>query len=256
MSRLPRRTYLLAPAVAIAAGLSLTACGDNGVAVQSREHNTSDGIEGQVGNVLVRNAQLTLGGNGVALLGVALFNDGSAADALTGLASPDATGFTLPTQVTASPGAYGGASPSDTRNVASAAAGAAPAAQQGASSITLPSKVGVFLDTGLTQITVTGLPPAAAVGQSIPISFTFQGAGTLLLQVPITGAASTGTVPSPLPTVSDAGAAAGPPTSTPPTAIITTVYASATPTAHVTPPGAGVTATGVGLPPSPSPSSP
>lgn len=255
VSRLSRRSYLLAP-LALVAGLGLAACGNQGVSIQSREHSTARGVDGQVGEVLVRNAEITLGLDGTGLLSVALFNDGSAADSLMSVSSPRASDFELPAGATVFAGAYAGTSPSTTRTVASAspagpevsssqslaatnmAPGAATStatgtasstasrsptgsptvqpASEGASSITLPGQTGVFLNSGLTQVTVRGLPADAAVGMSLPVTFSFVGAGMLTLQVPISGAASTGASGNPLPTVSDADNQGGPPSRTPP----------------------------------------
>lgn len=200
--------------------------------------------------MLVRNAEITLGLGGSGLLSVALFNDGQSADTLNAVASPEASSFELPAGATAFAGAYAGASPSNPRTVASpvasspavsssrtpaaatsmapgaatlratatatrsaAASASAQPASQGASSITLPGQAGVFLNSGLTQITVRGLPPATAVGVSIPVTFTFVGAGTVTLQVPVSGAHSTGPAYRPLPTPSDADNQNGPPSS-------------------------------------------
>lgn len=247
MSRLPRRLSLLAP-LALVAGLGLTACGNHGVAIQSREHNTARGVDGHVGDVLVRDAQITLGLDGTGLLSVALFNDAFAADALTAVTSPEASSFQLPAGATAFAGAYAGATPSDTPTVASptvtspavsssksaaAATSKAPGpatapvaatatrsasaspkpASEGARSIALPGQTAVFLNGVLTTIIVRGLPADAAVGVSIPVTFTFVGAGTLTVQVPVSGAASTGSPNAPLPTVSDADKQNGPPSS-------------------------------------------
>lgn len=261
MSRLPRR-YLLAPVLAAAAALTLTACGNGGVAVQSNEHTVENGAGAEVGPLDVRDATLTLGGGGVALLAVALYNQSPTADALTNVSGPEGTTFTLPATATAYHGVYTGATPSDTvtvavtpssptssaaprttpgakSTVARAAAArstpsssAAPATQAAASLVAIPGQTGVFLNAGLTQIVVRNLPADVQVGVSIPITFTFLGAGSVTVQVPVTAGVGVDlSGDGPQPTVSTDGAPGGAPggavSSAPPVVVTVTATAAA-----------------------------
>lgn len=254
MSRLPRRS-LLAPLLAAAAALTLTACGNGGVAVQSKEHTVENGAGAEVGPLDVRDATLTLGGGGVALLAVALYNQSPTADALTGVSGPEGSTFTLPTTATAHHGVYSGATPSDTVTVAVTPTGAAssahprakktstaarlhsasptvssstaPASDAGATVVAIPGQTGVFLNAGLTQIVVRNLPADTRVGTSVPITFTFLGAGSVTLEVPVTAGVGVDlSGDGPMPTVSTDGAQSGPMSSTPP--VVVTVTATTT----------------------------
>jgi copper(I)-binding protein len=214
VSRLPRRSYLLAPVLAVAVGLSVAGCGSGGVAVQSKEHSNAAGASGDVGSIQVRDAVIMLGIGTQATLDVALFNQGMQADSLTGVTSPDASSFTLPTGALAP--AIGGP-----ENPTSSAASTSVAASPGP--VTVQAQNGVFLDSFATQIVIAGLSGAPTVGQSLPVTFTFAAAGSLTLQVPIVAANAAATSASPLPSVTGAGIADGPPSSTPPVTVTATV---------------------------------
>ncbi len=211
MPRLPRRparAALAAPALAVAAVLCLAGCGNNGVAEQSKEHSSVSGASGQAGSVLIRNATLTLGLGGGAVMAVAFFNGAGEADALTAMTSPQAASFTLPTAA-GTANAYGDPSDNPQDDVT-----AAPAAVGGAG-VGLPAQTGVFLGGGRDLITVAGLTGSPLIGQSVPVTFTFRSAGSVTLYVPITGGPQAGNGASPLPSVTAANAAGGPTASTP-----------------------------------------
>jgi copper(I)-binding protein len=140
-----RKVVSLAFCGAIAVGV-LAGCGHE--APQARQHASISGLNTSIGNIGIRNAQITLDANGNAALTMALFNSGTN-DTLTAVSSPLATDGALP----------------------------------GGETITVTSTEGVFL-TNQQPIVLSGLKKVL-VGADVPVLLTFKGAGTATLQIPI-----------------------------------------------------------------------
>lgn len=151
--RSPRRLVLTAAAVA---SLALTGCAAGQISQTAQEVAAIDGGNATVGAVGVRNALLATPagpnyaqGSNVELL-VVLANTGIATDTLTAVSTPAAGKVTLPE-----------------------------------SGVPLPGQANVTVGGEGATITLTGLTRALCYGQSIPLTFSFQKAGQVTLNVPI-----------------------------------------------------------------------
>jgi len=144
---LPLRSLLVAGCAVVAVG-TLAACGH--IPPQAREHASIAGTNASLGDIGIRNAQITLSANGNGVLTVALFNSGSTPDALMAVSSPAATGGTLPS----------------------------------AAGLEIPTTAGVFTSTTKNTILLTGVT-TTMIGTTIPVQLAFKGAGTTTIQVPI-----------------------------------------------------------------------
>lgn len=175
MSR--RLLRVAAPLLAGAVLATVSACGT--VAEQSVEHPVVAGVETTLGSVLIRNVTITLDpGGDSGQLQVALFNEGAGPDALAGVSSPRIAHATLPT----SPGRTG-------------------------SGVALPPGGSAFLNAEPKMITLTGISGGPRVGDSLPITFQFEAAGSTTLEVPITP--GPGSLPAGAETMSRAASSAG-----------------------------------------------
>jgi copper(I)-binding protein len=181
-TRHPTRHVLLLPVLALAATFALTACGNGGVAEQSKEHSVVTGAEGTVGDLKILDATLTTGDTTTtASLSLTVYDQGQSGDALTGVTSPMASGFALPST-----------------DATGAASTDATGASSTSTAVTIPAMGDVsFYET--TAIGVTGLTGSPLVGDSVPVTLTFAGAGSLGLDVPVVGsdAPSSGSTPTP-----------------------------------------------------------
>lgn len=153
-ARSSRRRSLLA---AVVATIALSGCAAGQISQTAQEVASIDGGNATVGDIGVRNALLATPagpnyaqGSNVSLL-VLLANTGIATDTLTGMSTPAAGQVTLPQ-----------------------------------SGVPLPGQTNVTVGgEGGTVITLNGLTRALCYGQSIPLTFSFQKAGQLTLNVPI-----------------------------------------------------------------------
>lgn len=136
-------------AATVAAGL-LAGCGAH--PVQSQEHPVIAGVNDQVGDILVRDATLTLTGSTSAVLDVALYNGGQDGDSLTAVSGPGAAG-TLP----------------------------------GTSGVPVPAQAAVLLNQAPREVRLTGLRDPLQPGASVQVTLTFAKAGSVDLVVPIVG---------------------------------------------------------------------
>ncbi len=188
MPRLNRRPVLLLPVLAVATTFALTACGNGGVAEESREHSVVTGAEGQVGDVRILDATITTGllGTTTGTLSLTVYDQGQDADSLTAVSSPVAAAFQLPSA-----------------DSSASASTDATGASSTTSAVTIPAMGVVALDE-LDAIDVTGLTGSPAVGDSLPVTFTFAGAGDITLDVPVVGTAVPATAGTPTPAVTGA----------------------------------------------------
>lgn len=162
MSR--RLLRVAAPLLAGAVLATVSACGT--VAEQSKEHSVVAGVETTLGSVLIRNATITLGpGPDSGQLRLVLFNEGSGPDALTGVTSPSFARAVLP-------------SPSGPTGNG--------VALTSAKTVPLPARGSAFLNDEPEVITLTGISGGPRVGDSLPVTFQFEAAGSTTLQVPVT----------------------------------------------------------------------
>jgi len=141
---------------------ALTACREP---AQSKVASNTAGLNTTVGAVGIRNAQVTLGSDGTAIVTMALFNTGGSADALTTVSSDNATGAEIPD-----------------------------------GEISLPDSDGVFINAK-DPVLLTGMKPVL-VGANISVTVGFENAGTVTLRLPITGSDNSIVAPSPTATSS------------------------------------------------------
>lgn len=154
VGRWSRRLTLI---TAVLATVALSGCAAGQISQTAQEVAAIDGGNATVGDIGVRNALLATPagpnyaqGSNVSLL-VLLANTGIGADTLTAVSTPAAGRVTLP-----------------------------------GSGVPLPGQTNVTVGgEGGTAITLTGLTRALCYGQSIPLTFSFQKAGRLTLNVPI-----------------------------------------------------------------------
>lgn len=152
--RSPRR---LALAAAVIASVALTGCAAGQISQTARQVAAIDGGNATVGAIGVRNALLATPagpnyaqGSNVSLL-VLLANTGIDTDTLTAVSTPAAGQVALPE-----------------------------------AGLPLPGQTNVTVGgEGGTAITLTGLTRALCYGQSVPLTFSFQKAGQVTLNVPI-----------------------------------------------------------------------
>jgi hypothetical protein len=190
---------LVAGAVAI---VLLSACAQE--APQSKEHSSTEGIDATIQGIGIRNAFITINADGTGVLNVALFNDGTQADALTSVTSGNATAFkaaVLPTAEeigeasdnnsgsSSSDGSADSDSPSDGSSASDSSANTDTA-------VSLPTGSGIFLDQEPAEIALQGLALNTLVGQTLPVTFTFAAAGTITLQIPIGSGSNVTATPS------------------------------------------------------------
>ena len=207
--RLPRLTRVAAPAVlAAAALLAVSACGD-ATPEQSKEHSVIAGVDTQIGDVLIRNATITVDPGGTTgTLDVALFNKGTAGDALTSVTSDHAS-FDLPdTAALASSPAPATGTPNAARSGARSLVTASPPTSPG---VELAAQTGVFLNTDPRTIRISELSPSLVLGQTLPLTMSFATAGSITLRVPVTATTGVhfGGLETASPAVSGAGAENG-----------------------------------------------
>jgi copper(I)-binding protein len=171
-----------AGAVAIAA---LAGCGH--IPPQSKEHTSISGVNASVGNIGIRNAQVTTGANGNAIVTLALFNEGSTTDTLTAVSSAAAASGTLPS----------------------------------AEGLDVGTANGVFVTATMNTIVLVALK-SSLIGADIPVELSFKFAGTITLQLPIVKN-DTALRVGPTPTASTKGAPTPAGTTPTPTATATSV---------------------------------
>lgn len=183
---------LVASAVAT---VLISACGDQ-VPPQAKEHTGAEGIDLTVHDIAIRNAHITLNGDGTGELSVVLFNKSTQADSLTSVAPGNSKTFSraiLPTRdeigavgnIAASATAFPNGTVSTSISFGPSFTPSAPASAAGASSVDLPASSGVFLNDPPAQITLTGFPAGTLVGAYAPTTFTFATAGTVTFQIPV-----------------------------------------------------------------------
>lgn len=164
-----RPTRALVGAFALAGALALTGCGSGQLAQTSGEGAAVNGTGGQVGDIVIRDMQIVYpqrpaspaapyprGGN--AQLKFGIVNEGPVADRLVRVSSPAATSVvvggdpSLPQDILLVGGGEGGTAPSGVRP---------------------------------TTIELVGLTAPIRAGVPVPVTLTFERAGTTTVQAPI-----------------------------------------------------------------------
>jgi copper(I)-binding protein len=200
------RRRLVPAALGFGLVLALAGCGAGQITQTDTQIAAVNGASGQAGPVGVRNAQLAFPANAAryypkgsdAPLVAYVVNDGSSADRLVSVSSPAAAsvnvqgsaalpaGFavTAGEPAAASPSAptsssAGSSAPSTGTSAPSAGAGQPSSASPGASTSAGP------LPVGKISITLTGLNRDVRPGETIKVTFAFQNAGPVTLDVPI-----------------------------------------------------------------------
>jgi copper(I)-binding protein len=162
----------------IATVVLLGGCGQ--VGSQAREHSSTAGVNGDVGRIAVRNAQITITDTDTGVLALTVFNEGDASDTLANVTSKAFSGVRFPSSTVL---AKTDAQETDPSVGGDAEAGFASTGS--ASNVALPTTGGVFLNTDATAIHLTGVTGSHLVGSTIAIQLNFTDAGTLTLDVPV-----------------------------------------------------------------------
>jgi copper(I)-binding protein len=170
--------------------LAITACSAGQVNQTSSQLRDKVGPMAQVGALELRQVQLAYPTDGSyepgddAELQMTIVNTGSEDDALTGI---DGTSFTR-VRVTGS--SSGTLAPSTSASAtATATATSAPASASSADgralNITLPADSTVFLGQNAETVTLVALSQALTPAQTVELTFTFERAGDVTMQVPV-----------------------------------------------------------------------
>jgi copper(I)-binding protein len=203
------RRRLVPAALGFGLVLALAGCGAGQITQTDTQIAAVNGASGQAGPVGVRNAQLAFPANAAryypkgsdAPLVASVVNDGSSADRLVSVSSPAAAsvnvqgsaalpaGFAVTAaepaagqSATASPSAptsSSAGSPAPSTGTSAPSAGQPSGASPGASTSAGP------LPVGKISITLTGLNRDVRPGETIKVTFVFQNAGPVTLDVPI-----------------------------------------------------------------------
>jgi copper(I)-binding protein len=173
--------------------LAVTACSAGQVNQTSTQLRDKTGPQATVGDIQVRGVQLAYPNDGSyqpgddAELSMAIINNGSEDDALTGITG---TGFSR-VRVTGS--ASGTVQPS----TSAAPTSAAPTSGSGtegsgarALDITIPADSSIYLGENAPTVTLVSLGQELTPAQTLELTFTFEKAGDVTLQVPVAVPAS------------------------------------------------------------------
>lgn len=189
----------------------LSACGAGQTPQTALEQRDKVGAMAKVGDLTVREATLAYPDGGSysagsdAELQVAIANDGTQDDTLTGVTGDgfsgavftDAASAAALTAAPTSASATAAATPTGTAGPGAATASATPLATQAApttpatppppSELAIPAGQTVFVGTGDAHITLTGMQASLTTGQNLTLTFHFQRAGDVTLQITVAG---------------------------------------------------------------------
>ncbi|WP_448625608.1 hypothetical protein [Geodermatophilus sp. URMC 64] len=164
--------------------VALSACSAGQVNQTSTQLRDKVGPSAIVGDLELRAVQLAYPTSGSysagddAELNMAVVNDGAEDDALTGISG---TGFERVRVTGSSTGTGAPASPTATTSAAPTSASGG----QRALNITVPADSTLFLGQNGPTVTLVGLSGELTPAQTIELTFTFQRAGDITLQVPV-----------------------------------------------------------------------
>ena len=163
-----------AMAALLVSPVALAACSAGQVAQTAEQNRDKTGEMAMLGPLALREVQLPYPTGGV-------YPAGSDARLLAAVASTSTTDDTL----VSIQGGFGSVEVVDP-----AATGGGTGTGSGSLDLTVPANGILFLGNGTgPSVTLVGLDDQVGVGQTVPVTFTFQQAGTVTLQVPVATAA-------------------------------------------------------------------
>jgi copper(I)-binding protein len=167
--------------LALLSATALTACSAGQINQTSSQERDKVGSQGAIGDILLREVQLAYPNGGTyapgseAELNAAIVNTGSAPDTLVSITSPAFTQY----RITGSPTGTAPATPTNNTGTGNGL-GAAPTA--GRTTVTIPADTSVVLGQTGPTVTLVGLNETLTPAQTVPLTFTFQTAGTVTIQ--------------------------------------------------------------------------
>jgi copper(I)-binding protein len=171
--------------------LALTACSAGQVNQTSTQLRDKVGPQVVVGDIELREVQLAYPTDGSytagddAELTMAIVNNGTDDDALTGITG---TGFSEVRVTGSASGTV--AAPTTSAAPTSSSAPASGTGGPRALDITIPADSSVFLGENAPTVTLVGLGQDLTPAQTLPLTFTFQRAGDVTVNVPVAAPAS------------------------------------------------------------------
>jgi hypothetical protein len=157
---------------------ALTACSAGQVNQTSSQERDKVGAQGEIGNILLREVQLAYPSSGSyvpgqdAELQAAIVNSGEAADTLISITGADFTSY----RITGSP--TGTVAPTPTNNTGQSNGLGTPVTA-GRTTVTFPADNSVVLGSTGPTVTLVGLDRALSPADTVPLTFTFQSAGSV-----------------------------------------------------------------------------
>jgi copper(I)-binding protein len=167
--------------LALLSATALTACSAGQINQTSSQERDKSGPQGEIGDILLREVQLAYPNGGTyapgaeAELNAAIVNTGAAPDTLVSITSPAFTQY----RITGSPTGTASATPTNNTGTGNGL-GAAPTA--GRTTVTIPADTSVVLGQTGPTVTLVGLNETLTPAQTVPLTFTFQTAGTVTIQ--------------------------------------------------------------------------
>ncbi len=189
------RRRLVPVVLGLGAVLALAGCDAGQTTQTANQVSAVDGASAQSRGIDVRDAQMTYPAQGnlyragsSAPLQLLLINQGTQSDRLLSVSSPYATSALVGGTTVIAPGvalrAFGTPAAETSSSSPASSSPAAPTSQPSGSAAT-PGPTEQAVDQQTVQITLTGLKQDITPGVTIPVTFVFEHAGPITVQVPM-----------------------------------------------------------------------